>query len=103
MDLSYPIGKFDWTQTVTPERRRQLINEIAAAPANFRHHDNDIRPQSLELALHERAGALSERDHRGDGGNADHDAQHGETGPHLVLGERPQGDPNRDGRDHFVT
>src|SRR5580700_2242639 len=36
MDLSYPIGKFDWTQTVAPERRRQLINEIAAAPANFR-------------------------------------------------------------------
>jgi hypothetical protein len=33
MDLSYPIGKFDWTQTVAPERRAQLIDEIGAAPA----------------------------------------------------------------------
>jgi hypothetical protein len=35
MDLSYPIGNFDWTQTVTPEKRIQYIADIAAAPAKF--------------------------------------------------------------------
>ncbi len=36
MDLSFPIGKFDWKQTITPEDRPRLIAEIAAAPSNFR-------------------------------------------------------------------
>ena len=36
MDLSYPVGKFDWKQTITPEDRPRLIAEIAAAPAKFR-------------------------------------------------------------------
>jgi uncharacterized damage-inducible protein DinB len=36
MDLSYPIGKFDWHITVTPEMRPGLIAEIAAAPRAFR-------------------------------------------------------------------
>jgi hypothetical protein len=36
MDLSYPIGKFDFQQTVTPGQYRALIEEIAAAPALFR-------------------------------------------------------------------
>jgi hypothetical protein len=36
MDLSYPIGKFDFKQTVTPPRYPALIAEIAAAPALFR-------------------------------------------------------------------
>lgn len=36
MDLSYPIGKFDFTQTVAAESRPALIAEIAAAPAQFR-------------------------------------------------------------------
>lgn len=36
MDLSFPIGKFDWEQTVTAADRPQLIATIAAAPANFR-------------------------------------------------------------------
>jgi hypothetical protein len=48
MDLSYPIGKFDWTQTVTPERRRQLINEIAAAPANFRGAVRGLTDRQLD-------------------------------------------------------
>jgi hypothetical protein len=48
MDLSYPIGEFDWTQTVTPERRTQLINEIAAAPANFRKAVRGLTDRQLD-------------------------------------------------------
>ena len=36
MDLSYPIGKFDFQQTVTPRQYPGLIEDIAAAPALFR-------------------------------------------------------------------
>src|ERR1022692_2314395 len=36
MDLSYPIGKFDFKQTVTPGQYRALIAEITAAPALYR-------------------------------------------------------------------
>jgi hypothetical protein len=36
MDLSYPIGKFDFQQTVAPGRYPALIEAIGAAPAFFR-------------------------------------------------------------------
>src|SRR5664279_2810466 len=36
MDLRYPIGEFDFQQTVTPGQYPALIAEIAAAPALFR-------------------------------------------------------------------
>ena len=36
MDLSYPIGKFDFKVPVAPESRPQLIAVIAEAPAQFR-------------------------------------------------------------------
>src|SRR5260370_29425141 len=36
MDLSYPIGKFDSRQPVTPGEYPGLTAEIAAAPARFR-------------------------------------------------------------------
>jgi hypothetical protein len=36
MDLSYPIGKFDFKQTVAPDRYPGLIEEIASAPALYR-------------------------------------------------------------------
>src|SRR5580658_3132696 len=36
MDLSFPIGKFNWPQTVDSEQRLQMIDEIADAPARFR-------------------------------------------------------------------
>ena len=36
MDLSYPIGKFDFQQTVTPGQYGGLIEEMAAAPGLFR-------------------------------------------------------------------
>jgi hypothetical protein len=36
MDLRYPIGRFDFHQTVAPEAIPALIQDIAAAPAAFR-------------------------------------------------------------------
>jgi len=36
MDLSYPIGKFDFGQIIAPESIPSLIEEIAAAPARYR-------------------------------------------------------------------
>lgn len=36
MDLSYPIGKFDWSAPVPPEARRPAIEDIAEAPARLR-------------------------------------------------------------------
>jgi DinB superfamily len=36
MDLSYPIGKFDFHQTVAPGQYPALIAQIAAAPALYR-------------------------------------------------------------------
>jgi hypothetical protein len=35
-DLSYPIGKFDFHQTVSPEQVPGLVEQIAATPANLR-------------------------------------------------------------------
>jgi len=36
MDLSYPIGRFDFHQTISPSQYPALIQEIAAAPALYR-------------------------------------------------------------------
>lgn len=36
MDPRYPIGKFEMTGEVTPARRQQAIEEIAATPAKLR-------------------------------------------------------------------
>jgi hypothetical protein len=36
MDLSYPIGRFDFKQTVAPSQYAGLIDEIATAPALYR-------------------------------------------------------------------
>jgi DinB superfamily len=36
MDPRYPIGHFEMPKTITPERRRQAIDEIASTPTNMR-------------------------------------------------------------------
>jgi len=48
MDLSYPIGKFDWPQTVTPEQRSQMIGDIDAAPAKFREAVRGLDDSQLD-------------------------------------------------------
>jgi uncharacterized damage-inducible protein DinB len=36
VDLRYPIGKFSFPESTTPEQRREWIREIAEAPARLR-------------------------------------------------------------------
>ena len=48
MDLSYPIGKFEWPESVTPEMRARLIGEIEAAPARFRAAVQGLTGQQLD-------------------------------------------------------
>jgi hypothetical protein len=48
MDLSFPIGKFNWPQTVGPEQRSQMIGEIAAAPAKFREAVRGLNDSQLD-------------------------------------------------------
>ena len=48
MDLSFPIGKFSWPQTVAPDQRAQLIGELAAAPANFREAVRGLDDSQLD-------------------------------------------------------
>ena len=48
MDLSYPIGKFEWPESITPEMRARLIGEIEAAPAQFRAAVQGLTEQQLD-------------------------------------------------------
>ncbi len=34
-DLRYPVGKFEWPASVTPQQRQTAISEIAATPENM--------------------------------------------------------------------
>jgi uncharacterized damage-inducible protein DinB len=47
MDLSYPIGKFDFKAPVAPDSRAQLIEQIAAAPAQFRNAVRNLDDRQL--------------------------------------------------------
>jgi hypothetical protein len=48
MDLSYPIGRFDWPESVAPEVRARLIGEIEVAPARFRAAVQGLAEQQLD-------------------------------------------------------
>src|SRR5436190_24146657 len=48
MDLSYPIGRFDFKQVVDPARYAELIEEIAAAPGAFRAAVQGLDEAQLE-------------------------------------------------------
>src|SRR6266568_3885062 len=50
MDLRYPIGNFDFQQTVAPERYAGLIEEIAAAPALYRDAVRGLDDAQLDTA-----------------------------------------------------
>jgi len=47
-DLSYPIGKFEWSGAVTPAERQRLIAQIAAMPAKFRAAVAGLTPKQLD-------------------------------------------------------
>jgi hypothetical protein len=50
MDLSYPIGKFDFKKTVAPGEYAGLIEEIAAAPALYRAAVRGLDEAQLDTA-----------------------------------------------------
>lgn len=47
-DLSYPIGKFQWSGASMPEERRRHIAAIATAPAKFRAAVAGLTPKQLD-------------------------------------------------------
>jgi len=47
-DLQYPIGRFKWKGSATEEQRRDLINEIEAAPAWLRDAVQSLNQQQLD-------------------------------------------------------
>jgi uncharacterized damage-inducible protein DinB len=49
MDLSYPIGKFQRPQEVTPEMRTQFISAIAAAPELLREAVRGLSEDQLDM------------------------------------------------------
>lgn len=48
MDLSYPIGRFDWKAPITPDMRPGLINDIAAAPGLLRQTVDGLDDSQLD-------------------------------------------------------
>ncbi len=48
MDLSYPIGKFDFARPVAPESVPELIGQVAAAPARFRDAVRGLTESQLD-------------------------------------------------------
>jgi uncharacterized damage-inducible protein DinB len=47
-DLSYPIGKFSPESNLSPQRREELIAQIAEAPARLRAAVQGLSPQQLD-------------------------------------------------------
>jgi DinB superfamily len=48
MDLSYPIGRFDWNAPVTAGMRPRLMGEIAEAPARLRQAIDGLDDRQLD-------------------------------------------------------
>ena len=66
MDLSYPIGKFDFQQSVAPGRYPALIEEVAVAPALFRLADVTVeRLHGLGLEFGRAGGKRQQGRQRG--------------------------------------
>jgi hypothetical protein len=53
MDARYPIGNFSMPQEVTPTRRQQAIDAIAAAPANLRAAAKGLSVAQLDTPYRE--------------------------------------------------
>ena len=47
-ELQYPIGKFSYSGPLTAAQRAQCIDEIAAAPKNFRAAVRGLSPEQVE-------------------------------------------------------
>src|SRR3981081_3240136 len=53
MDPRYPIGKFEMPASVTPTRRQQAIDEIAAIPAKMRAAVKGLNDAHLDTPYRE--------------------------------------------------
>jgi hypothetical protein len=47
-DLQYPVGNFNWPDSVSEEQLRQWTDEIAAAPAQLRTAVSGLSPQQID-------------------------------------------------------
>jgi uncharacterized damage-inducible protein DinB len=47
-DPRYPVGKFESRNELTPDERRELIDQIAAAPVRLREAVRDLTEQQLD-------------------------------------------------------
>src|SRR5215472_17326790 len=47
-DLRYPVGKFHWKGDLNDLERAELINQIAAVPANLRQAVKGLTPEQLD-------------------------------------------------------
>jgi hypothetical protein len=48
MDLSYPIGKFPWPSSVSPDERHACLDELAVAPERFRQAVEGLTDTQLD-------------------------------------------------------
>src|SRR5437879_10266714 len=58
MDPRYPIGKFEMPAQVTPARRQQAIEEIAATPAKMRAADKGLSDSQLDTPYRQGGGTV---------------------------------------------
>ncbi|HEX8693012.1 MAG TPA: bacillithiol transferase BstA [Longimicrobium sp.] len=52
-DLRYPVGRFDAAEEVTPERRRECIEQLAEAPARLREAVAGLGDERLDTPYRE--------------------------------------------------
>lgn len=52
-DLRYPIGKFHWPETVSPEERLRHIQTLAGAPARMREAVSGLSTEQLDTPCRE--------------------------------------------------
>lgn len=59
-DLRYPVGKFQWPSSVTPENRADWIEVIAGAPARLRQAAAGLSEDQLDTPYREGGWAVRE-------------------------------------------
>jgi hypothetical protein len=52
-DLRYPIGRFQWPESITADERAQYIDKIAATPAMLREAVAGLTPEQLDTPYRE--------------------------------------------------
>src|SRR5437016_13808949 len=60
MDPRYPIGKFEMPAEVTPARRQQAIDAIAATPAKMRAAVKGLKDAHIDTAYREGGWTVSQ-------------------------------------------